>query len=412
MRKTLITNLTNNSLRVLALIFAAMLASNAFGQTLTTLYNFGGYSADAVAPGSGVIADKNGNLFGTSGFGGINGSSGTVFELSPPVVVGNPWTEILIHKFRGTPDGKIAESRLAMNAKGMLVGTTLQGGSNNQGTAYMLAPPTGGTVWKEKILHDFGTIPNDVASPNLGLFLAPEGDYGVDQTGANGFGAVYLLTPAGGGSFKQNILYSFKGAPDAASPGGELVRDAGGNFYGVSVQGGANNLGAVYEVSPPAVQGGAWTETVLYSFNGTDGTLPSGRLLLGAGGILYGTTDGGGANSAGLVFELDPPQVQGNPWTESILYAFTGGADGTSPSSGVIADKKGNLLGTAGSTIFMLRPPQVPGGAWTESVLHTFTGPDGFSAGAPLTLFKNAIYGTTSQAGAFGHGTAYQLTIP
>jgi uncharacterized repeat protein (TIGR03803 family) len=411
MRKRLISKTTTNFLRVLALIFATMLVRNAFGQTLTTIYNFGGYTGDAVAPGSGVIADKNGNLFGTTGFGGINGSNGTVFELSPPVVVGNPWTESLIHRFRGTPDGKIAESRLAMTAKGMLVGTTLQGGSNNQGTAFIMAPPVGGSVWKEKIMHDFGTVPNDVVSPNLGLFVSPEGYYGVDQGGAAGFGAVYLLNSSGGGSFTQNILYSFKGTPDAAFPGGELVRDSNGNFYGVSVQGGANNLGAVYELSPPTGQGGIWTETVLHSFNGNDGTLASGRLLLGLGGVLYGTTDGGGANSAGLVFELDPPQVPGNPWTESILYAFTGGADGTNPSSGVIADRKGNLLGTAGSTIFMLRPPQVPGGAWTESVLHTFTGPDGFSAG-PLTLVKNAIYGTTSQAGAFGHGTAYQLTIP
>ena len=410
MRKTLISKATTNCSWVLALIFVTMLVGNASGQTLTTIYNFGAYPGDAVAPGSGVIADKNGNLFGTTGFGGINGSNGTVFELSPPAVVGNPWTESLIHRFRGTPDGKIAESRLAMNAKGMLVGTTLQGGSNNQGTAFIMAPPTNGSVWKEKIMHDFGTVPNDVVSPNLGLFVASEGYYGVDQGGAAGFGAVYLLTSTGG-SFTQNILYSFKGTPDAAFPGGELVRDATGNFYGVSVQGGANNLGAVYELSPPTGQGGAWTETVLYSFNGNNGTLPSGRLLLGAGGVLYGTTDGGGAHSAGLVFELDPPQVPGNPWTESILYEFTGGADGTNPSTGVIADRKGNLLGTAGSTIFMLRPPQVPGGPWTESVLHTFTGPDGFSAG-PLTLVKNAIYGTTSQAGAFGHGTAYQLTIP
>jgi uncharacterized repeat protein (TIGR03803 family) len=97
------------------------------------------------------------------------------------------------------------------------------------------------------------------------------------------------------------------------------VRDSNGNFFGVTTWGGANNLGAVYEISPPAISGGPYTETVLYSFDGTDASLPACRLLLGAGGVLYVTADGGGASGAGAVFELDPPAMPGAAWSETTL---------------------------------------------------------------------------------------------
>jgi uncharacterized repeat protein (TIGR03803 family) len=191
-----------------------------------------------------------------------------------------------------------------------------------------------------------------------------------------------------------------------------LIRDAKGNFYGVTGQGGDNNLGAVYEISPPAVNGGPWTETVLFSFNGSNGTLPAGRLLLGIGGVLYGTTNGGGASGAGTVFQLTPPAAPGGSWTETLLYTFTGGNDGGFPENGVILDSKGNLLGNASNAVFQLTPTQSTGGVWTESVLHNFTGPDGFITVGTLTLSRKALYGTTAEGGAHGVGTAFKLTLP
>jgi uncharacterized repeat protein (TIGR03803 family) len=395
------------------LLILTALACHASGQTLTTLHNFGAIKHDGQAPGWGVIIDKDGNLFGTTGTGGAQRSLGTVFELSPPTVPGDPWTETILHRFHGTPDGR-NPSQLVMTPDGALAGTTLLGGTNNSGIAYTLSPPVSQGTWKKKIIHNFGSVPDDVVTPNFGFLMEPEGLYGVDQGGANNTGAVYLLTaPARKGAWTQHILYSFGSSQsgDAALPSGELVRDSSGNFYGLTGLGGANNLGAVYRVSPPAKQGGAWTETVLFSFNGTDGTLPAGPLLLGPGGVLYGTTNGGGDSGAGLVFELDPPAVPGNPWTETILHAFTGGNDGGSPENGVLADGNGRLLGTAGQVIFVLTPPQSPGNPWTESVLHTFSGPDGFVTNT-LTLSNNALYGTTQLGGAFGHGTVFQLTLP
>src|SRR5690242_20751968 len=117
----------------LFLLALAVSAASAFGQTLTTLYSFGAVPGDGVAPGSGVVADKNGNLFGTTGVGGAQGSDGIVFELSPPQNTGDAWVETILHRFRGTPDGKISESRLLMTSKGALIGTTLKGGANDLG---------------------------------------------------------------------------------------------------------------------------------------------------------------------------------------------------------------------------------------------------------------------------------------
>jgi uncharacterized repeat protein (TIGR03803 family) len=392
----------------------AILASSAFGQTFTTLYNFGASKTDGQAPSSGVVMDKTGNLFGVTGIGGNQLSDGTVFELSPPAVTDNPWTETIIHRFRGTPDGKTPLGHLIMTPNGALAGTTLHGGAEDEGTLYMFAHGTTQGTWRETILHNFGSVPDDVVTPDLGLFSAPEGFYGADQGGANNTGAIYLLARGTNGSaWTQNILYSFQaiGSSDGADPAGELVRDAKGNFYGVTGQGGAHNLGAVYRVSPPAVQGDSWAETVLYSFDGTDGTLPAGRLLLGAGGKLFGTTNGGGASSAGTVFKLTPPTVSGNPWTHTILYSFTGGSDGSSPESGVIADQSGTIYGTAGQTIFMLTPPS-SGSTWKETVLHNFTGPDGFVTTGPLVLSNKTLFGTTAEGGAFGVGTAFQISLP
>jgi uncharacterized repeat protein (TIGR03803 family) len=288
---TLISKL-RNAVPISALALAA-LAGSAFGQTLTTLHDFGSSPTDGTAPGSGVILDKTGKLFGVTAFGGSQSPNGVVFQLTPPSVTGNPWKETILHRFRGTPDGSNPEGRLTFSSTGALFGTTLRGGSQNLGTIYTMTPPASGQAnWQESVIHDFGTVPNDAFSPNLGLFAAEEGFYGVDQGGAFNFGAFYLLTPNEDGSWTQTVLYNFKGNGDGADPGGELVRDTAGNFYGVTAQGGANNLGAVYKLSPPAVTGDSWIETVIFSFNGTNGTLPAGRLLLGAGGVLYGTTDG------------------------------------------------------------------------------------------------------------------------
>ena len=157
-------------------------------------------------------------------------------------------------------------------------------------------------------------------------YLGP-GFYGVTHVGgANGRGTVFQLTPPGsGGDWSETILYSFTGSGDAAFPSSDLVMDEAGNLYGTALVGGVNDLGAVYQLSPPANEGEDWTETVIFSFSGPDGTLPFGRLQFDQNGPLYGTTDGGGALQGGTVFQLMPPAQAGTSWTENVLFNFSGG---------------------------------------------------------------------------------------
>ena len=407
------------------ILIAVTLIGCAFssGQTLTTLYSFGSNPGDGVDPQAGIVFDQAGNLYGTAAVGGISGSDGILFQLSPPAIKGNPWTETILHKFRKAPDGNIPECRVILRANGNLFGTTWGGGANNLGTAFVSLPPTvSGGAWTERPIYSFESSSVDGVNPNAGLLVAKQALYGVTfGGGASGRGTVFQLTPPSDSKdqWTETILHSFTASGDAAFPSSELVMDKDGNLYGTSTLGGANNLGAVYELSPPKAPSNAWTEAVIFSFNGTNGTLPAGRLQFDVNGALYGTTDGGGAGSEGAVFKLTPPTVAGDPWTETVLYSFSGGVDGSNPAAGVVIDSKGRIFGAAqhggtgdpkvGGVVFELDPPAVEGGAWTETVLHSFSGTDGFLPNSILTLRKGGIYGTTAQGGLFGTGTVFVL---
>ena len=134
----------------------------------------------------------------------------------------------------------------------------------------------------------------------------------------------------------ETVLYSFAGGTDGAHPAG-LVMDASGNLYGTTSGGGTSGLGTVFKITPTS------TESMLHSFyysprERTDGALPASRLVLGAGGNLYGTTVVGGASGHGTVFKITPAG------TESVLYSFAGGTDGAGPV-GLVLGADGNLYG-------------------------------------------------------------------
>ena len=142
----------------------------------------------------------------------------------------------------------------------------------------------------------------------------------------------------GGGSGSENALYSFAGGSDPKLPYAGLIFDKAGNLYGTTEFGGTNNQGTVFEITPNT--NGSWTESVLYNFTGNaDGGQPYARLTFDASGNLYGTTNfGGSANCAlgcGTVFKLTPGS---SGWTETVLYTFTGGEDGREPSARVLFD--------------------------------------------------------------------------
>lgn len=390
-------------------------------QTLTTIHDFGS-GRDGENPQAGVVFDQAGNLYGTAALGALNGN-GIVFSLTPDG--GTGFTEVILHNFTGPPDGSVPVSSVVLTAPGRLVGTTLEGGANDMGSAFEVRFATNADApASERVLYSFGSFAGDGIHPNAALLPKGPGFFGVTRDGgANGRGTVFQLRPpSSGGDWTETVLYSFTGSGDAAFPSSDLVMDREGNLYGTTLIGGVNDLGAVYQLSPPATEGDTWTETVIFSFSGSDGTLPFGRLQFDQNGLLYGTTSGGGDLQGGTVFQLTPPAEPGSSWIESVLYSFSGGRDGGSPVAGVIINNKGRLFGTAstggsggpdfGGVIFKLTPPQNQGDPWTETVLHSFGGPDGFRSLARLARRGDAIYGTTSAGGLNGTGTAFVLTTP
>jgi uncharacterized repeat protein (TIGR03803 family) len=140
------------------------------------------------------------------------------------------------------------------------------------------------------------------------------------------------------------VLQSFNGT-NGQFPQAGLLADGAGNLYGTTQQGGANSDGVVFELSPPAAGKKAWTETLLQSFDGTNGQFPQARLLADVAGNLYGTTQQGGSHSVGVVFELSPPAAGKRAWTETLLQSFDG-TNGQFPQARLIADVAGNLYGT------------------------------------------------------------------
>jgi len=206
--------------------------------------------------------------------------------------------------------------------------------------------------------------------------------------------------------------------------------DNAGNLYGTTNAGGTQPdcfaCGTVFKLTPPTTPGASWTESVLYSFDGTDGAYPYAGLLFDEEGNLYGTTHTGGVYFQGAVFELSPPEHAVGSWRERVLYSFTGSSDGSSPYGGLVRDRAGTLYGTANlggafgyGAVFQLARPKTRGGVWTETVLYSFTGgSDGAGPYAGLVFDQRSrLYGATTiggnpSCGGGGCGSVFQLTPP
>src|SRR5580692_7041531 len=297
----------------LVLVILALASAASAEWKEKVLYSFQGGN-DGAFPGGGVVFDQQGNLYGVTQAGGppscapIGNYCGTVYELSPPVEQGDPWTKTQLYMFRGKKynDGEVPDG-LIIDAAGNLFGVTAYGG-------------TGGCV--------------QVGVPG-------------------GCGTVYELAPpkSQGGQWTYTVLYNFKSGKDGYLPGGNLVFDKAGNLYGATSFGGGKGTtcnpdyqycGTVFELSPPKTKDGKWTEKVLHSFaGGTDGANPNGGLVLDSTGAVYGTTSIGGNRGGqcgsvgcGTAFQLKPPATKGAAWTEKQLHLFAGGNDGRLPSAG------------------------------------------------------------------------------
>jgi uncharacterized repeat protein (TIGR03803 family) len=220
-------------------------------------------------------------------------------------------------------------------------------------------------------------------------------------------GAVFELSPAAGGSWTEQVLFSFN-RTDGQAGWDKLIFDKHGNLYSTTTLGGGFGEGVIYELSHA---GGTWTQTVLHNFgSGTDGAQSQGGLIFDHEGNLYGMTTYGGANGLGTVFELSP--AAGGDWTEQVLHDFAGGSDGANPFAGVIFGPGGNLYGVTyfGQTVFKMTPGA--GGSWTLKTLHSFSNNATQGSGPWPTVTLDAagnIYGTAQLGGLKNGGTAFEM---
>jgi hypothetical protein len=366
----------------LLMVFGSMSTQ---GGTLTIIHTFRS-TQDGTVP-VGVVMGPTGVLYGATGWGGVRGHQcndyggcGTVFSLKPPTTPGGAWTES-IYTFPEELVGFNPAGITVGRGGAVLYGVTLGGGTCGGGIVFELSPPSPTSSWKESVL----------------LNLCPN---------VNG-----LSTPS---------------AP--------LVIGSGGVPYGPNLQGD----GGIFSLTPPPVEGGAWTAGIVHAFSGTDGAEPN-AVAIGEGGALYGTTtiDGNASPSLGTVYSLTSPSVHGGEWIETTLHTFTAEhGDGANPYPGVLIDSGGVLygttldggtgycIGTSCGTVFSLIPPG-PSGRGSYQVIHDFGGHSNGDGSVPLgglAGLNGVLYGTTSKGGTEasfdcaggdgGCGTIYSLTPP
>jgi len=309
------------------------------------LYSFN--DRNGWGPYAGLLRDATGRLFGTTVNGGKitnacggvqSGGCGVVFKLD------ESGKETVLHKFTGDPDGFFPEGVLVEDGSGNLFGTSPVGGASGNGAVFKID-----TNGKETVLYSFSGG-SDGCFPYPGVISDSAGNlYGVTLLGGAGFGnsgygVVFKVDTVG----NETVLHTF-GESDGSNPDSALLFDSKGILYGTTQNGGsgsgcgATGCGTVFMLSPES--GGQWSESVLYSFcslsNCADGEKPlSGPLVMDSAKNLYGTTYFGGIADNGVVFKLD------TTGRETVLHSFTGGTDGANPWTGLIIDSSGSLYGT------------------------------------------------------------------
>lgn len=365
--------------------------------TFTTLYSFTN-NPDGSQPSFGGLVNLGGVLYGMTETGGTSGD-GTVFSIT------KSGAETVLHSFTSGADGVDPLGGLTKVA-GTLYGVTSGGGANAAGMVFSITKPG-----QEAILYSFsggsdGSGPLATLTNVSGTLYGTTVSGGGSGCGGIGCGTVFSITTAG----VEKVIYRFAGGSDGAQPYAQLT-NVGGELYGVTAFGGgcsasSNGCGTVFKVTK------AGAETVLHAFNNSpDGLVPYGRLL-NVGGVLYGTTYQGGTgtacssgNGCGTVFSIT------KTGKETVLYNFTGGADGGFPAGGLI-NVGGILYGTASQdgahacgAIFSITP------AGAETTLYSFTcGSGGSQPLASLLNVGGTLYGMTAQGGnSSSFGTVFSF---
>ena len=405
LRSMKLATATFGSALALALSFATLLIATrpAQAQTEKVLHSFTGTS-DGSLPTSSLTMAPNGNFYGTTSSGGLG--FGTVFQLSPNGTGG--FSETTLYSFcpvAGCADGQNPTySNVILDSQGNLYGTAFGGGANGLGVVFELI--NSGGSWTETVLHSFAGAP-DGSNPENGLIMDSAGNlYGIATTGGTGSGkgCVFELSPSANG-WTEKVLYDISSTHSALTFGPTQK-----TIYGTS-------FGTIFELTQN--NSGVWVPTVLFTFNSadaaTEGSNPVGTLVPDSAGNLYGTTLAGGANNLGAVFKLTPTVTP--PWTETLLYSFGGnakfGPNAATPIAGIVFDSKGNIFGTTkaggvknAGTVYELALGAK--GVYNEHIVFSFTGDNGAQPKSSLIMDNSGyLYGTTYAGGANAEGTAF-----
>ena len=426
-KSTLVPILSNVAFLVTGL---ALFLATAQAQTYKVLHNFTG-SGDGATPFAGLTIDASGNLYGTTYAGGIG--YGSVYKLTNK---GNSWVFSPLYSFAGGTDGAGPYAGVSIAHDGTLYGTTAFGGTGDCnfqttylgcGTVFHLQPtptrpPTPLAQWKESVVYNF-TGGRDGALPGFGSLAFDQAGniYGTTAFGGLYGGCFYYESECGvvfklmrsGSSWSQSVLWDFGLNDDGQQPYAGVVFDQSGNLYGTTQRGGGGaNYGAVFQLTPLG------TESVIYRFqNGSDGTTPLAGLTFDGAGNLFGATTSGGIGGGGTVFEVSP---SGSDWTFNTLYGFTG-LNNAGPWNTLVMDKAGNLYGTTSAegrygygSVFELA--NSGGGSWTYKDLYDFCAhgipcTDGETPYSSLVLDASGnIFGTASAGGTSGKGVVFKIT--
>jgi len=368
--------------------------------TLNTLFGFS--DTDGGFPTGSLIADANGDLFGTTRDGGTYGNYGTVFEL---VNDGGGYTLNTLVNFNNGSDGQKPEGSLIADANGDLFGTTSSGAQETGGGTVFELVNSGGSYTLNTLINLNPYAPTPTGATPVGSLIADaSGDLFGTTEGGGYFhnGTVFELVNNGGG-YTLNTLVNFNGT-DGGYPQGGLIADANGDLFGTTSSG--SQGGTVFEL---VNTGGSYTLNTLVTFNNFGS---HGNLIADAKGDLFGTTAGGGAYTEGTVFEL--VNGGGGDYTLKTLVTFNG-TDGGIPGGGLIADANGDLFGTTSvggtdghGTVFELVND---GGGYTLNTLVNFNVTNGGNPQGNLIADASGdLFGTTFEGGPNGFGTVFEIT--
>ncbi len=357
---------------------------------LTKIHDFGGPST-GYEPESGVMQASDGNLYGTTFWGGPT-NNGTIYKLT----LGG--TRTVLHNFVETDGGQPWAKMVQLAAGGPLYGTASRGGTSHWGAAFSIT-----TAGSYSFLHSFNGT--DGLGPRDAPLVLRSADgllYGMTEQGGTGLGNVFKMSTAGA----VTSIHAFN-LTDGALPSDGLVLGADGNFYGTTSSGGAALAeGNVIRITP------AGAVTVLHEFNHTqgaddDGMFPMGGLVRATDGNFYGTTRVGGAGSEGNVYRITSAGAY------ATIHSFSG-SDGREPYGNLLQAADGKLYGTT-----------YGGGAWGHgtvfsidtagtgfSVLHSLTLEEGVGpVGGLIQATDGRLYGVTNAGGPGKAGVVFRLTL-